>query len=65
MLEGVLKEPGKKKPTPIYVRFNPWYVGGGVKSVVGEWKSREMKGFNPWYVGGGVKSWSHMVTSFR
>ena len=37
--------------------FNPWYVGGGVKS--GRLSAQEIHGkrsFNPWYVGGGVKS---------
>ena len=35
--------------------FNPWYVGGGVKS---GWPLSLLPpevGFNPWYVGGGVK----------
>ena len=36
--------------------FNPWYVGGGVKSGVANISKGTMDSFNPWYVGGGVKS---------
>ena len=36
--------------------FNPWYVGGGVKSVRSCSECPNQVGFNPWYVGGGVKS---------
>ena len=36
--------------------FNPWYVGGGVKSHRHLGHERQELGFNPWYVGGGVKS---------
>ena len=32
MLEGVLKGPRKAEILPYTLRFNPWYVGGGVKS---------------------------------
>ena len=36
--------------------FNPWYVGGGVKSKeLLEMEIHEEYSFNPWYVGGGVK----------
>ena len=34
MLEGVLKEKQMKTTTKNYKCFNPWYVGGGVKSQV-------------------------------
>ena len=32
MLEGVLKEHGSITKPSRLSRFNPWYVGGGVKS---------------------------------
>ena len=36
--------------------FNPWYVGGGVKSLKDTCSFRGLLVcFNPWYVGGGVK----------
>ena len=55
MLEGVLKEQVHMCFATDPFSFNPWYVGGGVKSVV--WMCRIVLNgsFNPWYVGGGVK----------
>ena len=57
MLEGVLKGVCTgSSACGTEVRFNPWYVGGGVKS--NSWVSLSLSVlcFNPWYVGGGVKS---------
>ena len=56
MLEGVLKvgKPGDLARSR--TSFNPWYVGGGVKSFLRLRASSRTSGFNPWYVGGGVKS---------
>ena len=56
MLEGVLK--ACHSPAALYLLsgFNPWYVGGGVKSFLRLRASSRTSGFNPWYVGGGVKS---------
>ncbi len=31
MLEGVLKDIAVQEEPPAKSRFNPWYVGGGVK----------------------------------
>ena len=42
--------------TKVVKRFNPWYVGGGVKSSSESYPLYRYTGFNPWYVGGGVKS---------
>ena len=43
-------------PEDVTCSFNPWYVGGGVKSLQ-VLVDPLLKGlsFNPWYVGGGVK----------
>ena len=35
--------------------FNPWYVGGGVKSPIPIIENTPEASFNPWFVGGGVK----------
>ena len=35
MLEGVLKVADHTQHLPCQSRFNPWYVGGGVKSILG------------------------------
>ena len=43
------------------VGFNPWYVGGGVKSGKHHTALNILIGFNPWYVGGGVKSTSFLL----
>ena len=56
MLEGVLKAWWKGKGRIRLTRFNPWYVGGGVKSIFLPFSSSQPGCFNPWYVGGGVKS---------
>ncbi len=39
----------------LWIGFNPWYVGGGVKRARPINRSILRAGFNPWYVGGGVK----------
>ncbi len=41
-------------PRPL-TSFNPWYVGGGVKSMMTFRMLWPERCFNPWYVGGGVK----------
>ena len=56
MLEGVLKGWAKSSCWAILGSFNPWYVGGGVKRIMGKKKQLPQGCFNPWYVGGGVKS---------
>ncbi len=56
MLEGVLKVILRHRQAHIPERFNPWYVGGGVKSLANVHFTAQMFSFNPWYVGGGVKS---------
>ena len=56
MLEGVLKEFIGEYPAKDKKSFNPWYVGGGVKSVCQPRFDVPLRRFNPWYVGGGVKS---------
>ena len=60
MLEGVLKAYTGGNPLLVKFCFNPWYVGGGVKSFCISEYTPSIGGFNPWYVGGGVKSrsWS-------
>ena len=61
MLEGVLKGLSTKITSTSLLSFNPWYVGGGVKSMI--WFDPEdvTCSFNPWYVGGGVKSLQVLV----
>ena len=56
MLEGVLKAFCSGCGSAPLMCFNPWYVGGGVKSAAIAISARDGRGFNPWYVGGGVKS---------
>ena len=57
MLEGVLKGCTSVEYALQGLSFNPWYVGGGVKSVaLITFTLRKFLCFNPWYVGGGVKS---------
>ena len=56
MLEGVLKAIQHKEQIVIGKRFNPWYVGGGVKRWTQSDENPMGGSFNPWYVGGGVKS---------
>ena len=55
MLEGVLKARISPVPLPALHSFNPWYVGGGVKSTTNSIIAEDDFRFNPWYVGGGVK----------
>ena len=61
MLEGVLKEDCRKMCAGLAEGFNPWYVGGGVKSLAKATQSRDNAGFNPWYVGGGVKRKTELI----
>ncbi len=56
MLEGVLKAKGSDTTIAFTTSFNPWYVGGGVKSIQLTVQGLREGSFNPWYVGGGVKS---------
>ena len=55
MLEGVLKVLIVSIVLATNLSFNPWYVGGGVKSFLLCGSRRPSLSFNPWYVGGGVK----------
>ena len=55
MLEGVLKGGGAGGRAGVAAGFNPWYVGGGVKSPKTFRPWLRTFRFNPWYVGGGVK----------
>ena len=55
MLEGVLKDAFKDITSFSQLCFNPWYVGGGVKSLSFARSRSAPTSFNPWYVGGGVK----------
>ena len=55
MLEGVLKVICRKAKRAKCKCFNPWYVGGGVKSEYVYTQELTGSSFNPWYVGGGVK----------
>ena len=65
MLEGVLKGRCFRSLFLFLIRFNPWYVGGGVKSAAKRVFEKEEPGFNPWYVGGGVKSPDDLFSEFR
>ncbi len=56
MLEGVLKDSHNIFRHIVGMRFNPWYVGGGVKREKRLAYEPVNLCFNPWYVGGGVKS---------
>ena len=56
MLEGVLKGAFRPSSSSLFHCFNPWYVGGGVKSFRHGDVLWVLPRFNPWYVGGGVKS---------
>ena len=56
MLEGVLKAVPRRAGQGFLHGFNPWYVGGGVKSNCRLSVNSIVGRFNPWYVGGGVKS---------
>ena len=56
MLEGVLKDGINDGSSATLLCFNPWYVGGGVKSGKSRLRTYCPMSFNPWYVGGGVKS---------
>ena len=70
MLEGVLNRPNSTPFVSFAAGFNPWYVGGGVKSRYMLSRSSPETSFNPWYVGGGVKSlgrnfWMEMSICFN
>ena len=60
MLEGVLKVSYLRLLKYRLFGFNPWYVGGGVKSIGCANPSIIISCFNPWYVGGGVKRMSNI-----
>ena len=65
MLEGVLKAERPRTSSTWGMCFNPWYVGGGVKSKLDKYITSVEVGFNPWYVGGGVKRDEQEVIASR